>query len=60
MRKDAFKWEFQNEKHHPPEGINVEPIKNYVLPTSLFVLNAMNPYFHTISVPIVVFTRGKK
>jgi hypothetical protein len=60
MRKDAFEWESQNEKHHPPEGTNVEPIKNYVLPTSLFVLNAMNPYSHTISVPIAVFTRGKK
>jgi hypothetical protein len=60
MRKDAFKWEFQNEKRHPPGGINVEPIKNYLLPTFLFVLNAMNPYSHTISALIVAFTGRKK
>lgn len=60
MRKDALEWEFQNEKHRQPEGINVEPIKNYVLPTSLFVLNAMNLCFHTMFVSIVAFIKGKK
>jgi len=60
MRKDAFEWGSQNGKHRRPEGINVEPIKNYLLPTTLFVLSAMNLYSHTISVRIAAFTRGKK
>lgn len=60
MRKDLLEWEFQNEKHRHPGGINVEPIKNYVLLTSLFVPNAMNLYFHTMFVPIVAFIKGKK
>jgi hypothetical protein len=60
MRKEAFEWESQNEKHHPPKGINVEPIKNYVLPASLFALSAMSPYSHTMSVPIAAFIKEKK
>jgi len=60
MGKDVFKWEFQKGEHHQLRGINVEPIKNYILLTSLCVLNVMNPCSLTISVPIAALIRGEK
>jgi hypothetical protein len=60
MRKDAFEWEFQNGEHLQREGINVELIRGSMFLISLYVPNVMNPYFLTISVPIVALTGGEK
>jgi hypothetical protein len=60
MRKDAFEWEFQKEEHQQPKGVNAEPTINWLLLTSLCVLNAMSPCSPTIFVHTVELTRGER
>jgi hypothetical protein len=60
MGKDAFEWEFQKGEHQQPKGVNDEPIINWLLLTSLCVLNAMSLYSLIIFVPIVGLTKGER
>jgi hypothetical protein len=60
MGKDDNQWEFRKGEHHPRRGVNVEPIKNLILLTSLYVLNVTNLYSLTISVLIVEPIKGER